>query len=368
MALAFAAAALLSPLIIWKSGGDYFSAFRQPLRIWLITVGSLVAYHASIYYAVQKAPPASAALLQGTTPLMIVLGSAVLLGERLRWWHVAGAMAGLTGCIMMLAGDGLAPTSAANPAFYLAIVGASAAIWGLYSLYSRERAHVPTSAMGLFFAASALLSGGAHLGLETWVAPTWAEWTAIAALGAFPMGLALFFWDFGVKRGDIQALGVFSYVEPFLGAVLVAVLGQGSLTWSLFWAGVLIVGGAAIASRSSWDPQAAGKDDRVGLPPASAASPPLTVTVRPRINAAPLAARSRSPTNATAAQSSIDQLQRFIDVASIADELTDICDELIALWDMTSDQSGRYAYELAAAEAGRSKSARSIKSHMRQAA
>ena len=42
---------------------------------------------------------------------------------------------------------------------------------------------------------------------ETWTAPSSAEWAAIAALGAFPMGLALFFWDFGVKRGDIQALG-----------------------------------------------------------------------------------------------------------------------------------------------------------------
>jgi drug/metabolite transporter (DMT)-like permease len=65
--------------------------------------------------------------------------------------------------------------------------------------------------------------------------------------------LALYLWDYGIKRGDLQALGAASYVEPFLGAALVAMLGQGELGWTLFWAGVLIVGGAVLASRGVWD-------------------------------------------------------------------------------------------------------------------
>ena len=146
---------------------------------------------------------------------MIVLGSALLPGERLRWWHLAGAAAGLAGVMFLVTGACVDRDPAGSPVFYLAIVGAAAAIWGLYSLFARIYSDVPTSAMGVFFAASAIVAGAAHFGLENWSPPSMADWAAIAALGAFPMGLALFFWDFGVKRGDIQALGAFSYVEPY---------------------------------------------------------------------------------------------------------------------------------------------------------
>jgi hypothetical protein len=95
--------------------------------------------------------------------------------------------------------------------------------WRLYSVFARTMPEVPTSALGMFYAASAAVSFVAHLALEDWVQPNGAEWLAMAALGCLPMGLAIYFWDHGLKRGDIQALGAFSYVEPFIGAVLVAV-------------------------------------------------------------------------------------------------------------------------------------------------
>lgn len=256
VSLALAMAAILGLFISRAVGLDIFVAFRQPKAVWALTVLSLAGYHACIYYAVQNAPALPASLLQGTTPLMIVLGSAFLPGERVRWWHIAGTVVGLAGVVALVSGD--EPVSAStNPEFYLSLVGVAAALWGLYSLASRAFADVPTSAMGVFFAGAALLAGAGHLAIETSVAPSISEWIAIFALGALPMGLALYFWDYGVKRGDIQALGGISYFEPFLGALFVVVTGQGDFRLSIIWAGVLVVGGAALASRSLWsaDPQ-----------------------------------------------------------------------------------------------------------------
>jgi hypothetical protein len=102
------------------------------------------------------------------------------------------------------------------------------------------------------FAAAAIAAAVTHVSFETWVTPAASEALAIAALGAFPMGLALYFWDFGVKRGDMQALGGASYFEPLLGAVFVAIAGQGDLELSLIWAGLLIILGAGLASRNVW--------------------------------------------------------------------------------------------------------------------
>lgn len=251
VALAFVFAALLSPLMWWITGDDPVAAFTLPPRIWVLMVGSLVGYHAVIYYATQKAPPGPAALLQGTTPLMIVLGSALLPGERLRWWHLLGAGLGFAG-IAMLVESGGEESGAGSPVFYLALIGLAAALWGIYSVATRSLPDVPSSALGVFYMLAALLCLGAHLGLEDWVTPTGRELAAIAGLGILPMGLAIYLWDFGCKYGDIQSLGAFAYVEPFIGAALVAMFTTGTLEPQMIWSGCLVIGGAVIASSSLW--------------------------------------------------------------------------------------------------------------------
>ena len=149
VAVAFAFAALLSPILWLVSGTPPWAAFQQPPRVWLLTVGSLTGYHASIYYATQKAPAAAAALLQGTTPLMIVIGSAVLPGERLRWWHVVGACLGFCGVVMLIENGGQAKATGPNPVFYLSLIGVAAGLWGLYSVASRRLPEVPSSTLGI---------------------------------------------------------------------------------------------------------------------------------------------------------------------------------------------------------------------------
>ena len=252
VALAFLFAFLMSP-VAWKiTGADPMAAFRHPIHVWLIMVISLVGYHACVYYATQQAPPAAAALLHGTTPLMIVFGSALLPGERLRWWHVAGALIGLCGIILLIDYGADDAVNSINATFYLSLVGIAAALWGLYSVVSRSLSDVPTSAMGAFYGASAVLAAIGHLCFEGWVQPQWSEWVAIAALGFIPMGLAIYLWDYGMKRGDIQALGAFSYTEPFIGVLLVAAFTSATLEWNLLWSGSLVISGAILASRSLW--------------------------------------------------------------------------------------------------------------------
>lgn len=251
VALAFTFAALLSPLAWWVTGDDPLEAFRLPLRVWVLMVGSLVGYHACIYYATQKAPPAPAALLQGTTPLVIVIGSAFLPGERLRWWHLAGAGLGFVGVLMLIESGGNEAVDG-GAVFYLALIGGAAALWGLYSITTRGLPGVPSSALGVFYMLAAFLCLGLHLSVEEWVTPDPAELAAIAGLGILPMGLAIYLWDYGCKHGDIQALGTFSYVEPFIGAALVAAFTSGTLGTDMLWSGVLVVGGAVVASSSLW--------------------------------------------------------------------------------------------------------------------
>jgi drug/metabolite transporter (DMT)-like permease len=79
---------------------------RQPPAVWLLGVGGLFGYHFFYFTALRNAPPVEAGLIAYLWPLLIVVGSAALPGERLRWYHIAGAMAGLCGTALIVAGDG----------------------------------------------------------------------------------------------------------------------------------------------------------------------------------------------------------------------------------------------------------------------
>ena len=79
---------------------------RQPLVAWLVGVGGLFGYHALYFLALRFAPPAEAGLLNYLWPLLIVLFSSLLPGERLAPHHIIGALLGLAGTVVLFAGNG----------------------------------------------------------------------------------------------------------------------------------------------------------------------------------------------------------------------------------------------------------------------
>jgi drug/metabolite transporter (DMT)-like permease len=76
-------------------------------------------------------------------------------------------------------------------------------------------------------------------------------WGAVLALGIGPVGAAFFTWDIGMKRGDIQLLGVASYAAPLLSTLALVAAGITQPSWTIALAAVLIAGGAALAARAS---------------------------------------------------------------------------------------------------------------------
>src|SRR5579871_1205922 len=80
-------------------------ALRQPLVAWIVGVGGLFGYHALHFLALRFAPPAEAGLLNYLWPLLIVLFSSFLPGERLAPHHIVGAVLGLISTVLLFAGN-----------------------------------------------------------------------------------------------------------------------------------------------------------------------------------------------------------------------------------------------------------------------
>ena len=247
-AMTFAIGALVGPLT-WIGRPDAVRALRQPPAAWIVGVGGLFGYHALYFLALRFAPPAEAGLLNYLWPLLIVLFSSLLPGERLAPHHIVGAGLGLAGTVLLFAGNsgsGFAPGQV--PGLIAAFVAAF--VWAAYSVMSRKLRSVPTDAVAGFCLATALLAVIVHGIVEVTVWPdTLAQWLAIMALGVGPVGAAFYAWDIGMKRGDIRVLGAASYATPLLSTAFLMLTGFAKPSASIAIAAVLIAGGGLIAAK-----------------------------------------------------------------------------------------------------------------------
>ena len=222
-----------------------------PWPVWALGVYGLFGYHALYFLALKSAPAVEANLINYLWPLLIVLFSALLPGERLRWFHVAGAALGLAGAAILTLGGGTLALSWEYALGYGAALGC-ALVWSSYSVLSRRFGQVPSDSVGGFCAVTAVLGFVCHALFEPTLWPQGRQWAAVLALGLGPVGLAFYLWDHGMKRGDIRALGALSYATPLLSTILLILFGAGALTWPVAVAAALIVGGALLAAGDLW--------------------------------------------------------------------------------------------------------------------
>lgn len=219
-------------------------------KVYAFGTAGLFGYHFLYFSALRMAPAAEAGLISYLWPLFIVLLSGLLPGERLSRAHVAGALLAFAGAALIVLRGAAGLTAEALPGLGLAFL--CAVTWAVYSVLSRRLGEVPTASVAVFCLATAALSVLAHLALEDTVWPeTGSGWLSILALGLGPVGLAFYTWDVGVKRGDIQLLGVASYAAPLLSTSALVLAGITQPTWTILAAAALIAGGAALAARAS---------------------------------------------------------------------------------------------------------------------
>ena len=253
--IAFAVSLLRWGLLVRRDSDAFRRIFRQRAAVWLLGIVGLFGYHALYFTALDHAPPVEASLICFLWPLLIVLLSASLPGERLHWTHLLGGALGLGGATLLVLqkADGAVAFEARYIVGYLAALGC-AFTWSIYSVMSRRFGHAPTDLVGAFCGATAALGVVAHMVIgepTVWPADAW-EWAAIVALGLGPVGVAFFVWDYGVKHGDIKALGACSYASPLLSTILLILAGKAEATMTVIVACLLIIGGAVIASRDLW--------------------------------------------------------------------------------------------------------------------
>ena len=222
---------------------------KIPIKVICFGGLGLFSYHALYFAALANAPAEEASLIAYLWPLLIVTGSALLPGEHLKKHHIGGALAGFSGTILIInGGKGLIADTDHLLGYILAL--AAAFTWTAYSLAARNIANIPTISVIYYCAFSSVLACIAHIIFEQTIIPqTINQWLAITGLGLFPVGAAFYVWDHGMKHGDVQIIGAFSYTAPLLSTLILIAITDISIKSSVVLACILITFGAVLAAK-----------------------------------------------------------------------------------------------------------------------
>lgn len=235
-----------SVLSLFVSSGQ-LAKLKVPARTLAVGVFGLFGFHAALFTALKLAPPVQANLVNYLWPLLLVVFAPLFLsGTSLKLRHVVAGLIGFLGAALAILSGG--DISEGGLVGYL-FAFLAAVIWALYSLITKKLPHFESSAVGLFALVSGILAIGVHLIWESPVSPTTTQWLLLFALGLGPLGGAFYLWDYAIKTGDPQRIGLLSFLTPLLSTTFLLVVTGRELTWLLAMAGVLIIGAAYFGNR-----------------------------------------------------------------------------------------------------------------------
>ena len=224
-----------------RGDGRPFRALIAPLFCAFGVCGS----SAFFIFATHRIPPAQAHLIAYLWPAMLVIVGGALRLFRLRWRHVGGVALGFSGAAVLVRDT---PLSGSGAGIALALL--SGLSWALYCLFRLRQGPAAGNVLTAACVISAAVCTVLHIATEHTVVPGAGALAAAVCVGIFPLALANFAWDRGVRQGNSQLLAVMAYATPILSALLLVMLGMAVPTMSLAVGGVLIAA-AGLISRNA---------------------------------------------------------------------------------------------------------------------
>lgn len=238
---------LIGSSIALPLSGFKFAPLKTKLSTLLLGVYGLFGYHFALFAALQQAPAVQANLVNYLWPLLIVvLAPLFIKTAKLKPKHLFAAVIGFTGAgIAILSGQEF--VGELEIGYLYALIAAF--IWASYSLGTKAIGGFKTAAIGSFGFVAGILALVAHFLLEPAATVTGPDWVWLIILGLGPLGGAFYFWDYALKNGNAQRVGLISFLTPLLSTAMLLIATGQSLSYLLLVSAALIFGAAFIGSR-----------------------------------------------------------------------------------------------------------------------
>ena len=223
-----------------------FKILKQPSILWIL--GTLGVFGDALYFwAFDFSEPVHADLIYYTSPFLVVLFAGFLPKERFSRVPLLASLIGFSGVFLLISdGKGFGSISAGSWLGYL-LAFLDAIFWAAYLLCSRFYSDRPVDLMGFFSGVAAILSLVFCIHQGGFVSMTLKEVSLSILIGLTTSGVALYLWDYAIKKGDIYTVSVSAYMTPFLSASILLMTGYAQPSKYFFIAFAVVLGATFIA-------------------------------------------------------------------------------------------------------------------------
>lgn len=213
-------------------------------KVLLWGVTGYFGYHFLLFYAFRFAPAIEANLINYLWPVfMVILTPPFFPEQKLRFYHIAGAVLAVIGSVFLVFGKG-GELKSENIIGYLLAFGAALA-WPIYSIGKKKMSPTSVWAIGGFCLVTGILCFITHFFLEPRVVLQFDDAWKILAMGLGPFGLAFYCWDAALRMGDSRVMGALAYLTPVISTLGLIIFANQEVVTSTLVAMILIIGGAS---------------------------------------------------------------------------------------------------------------------------
>jgi drug/metabolite transporter (DMT)-like permease len=246
--------------VLWPIYGGqvraHWSEVRPRLsRISLMAFLGFTAFNVLFYTAAYTTSAINIGILQGSIPVVVLIGAFLMHGTRASLRQIAGVLITSVG-VVVVATQG-APLSILEIGLNrgdLAML-AACVLYAFYTVALRDRPDMPATAFFTLLALIAALTSVPPLVVETllvgFALPTWQGWLVILYVAIFPSCLAQLFYLRGVDLIGPGRAGVFVNLVPVFAAILAVLLIAEPFALFHAVALALVVGGIWLAQRTA---------------------------------------------------------------------------------------------------------------------
>ncbi|MCS6991910.1 MAG: DMT family transporter [Chitinophagales bacterium] len=224
------------------------------LRVWLCGLFGVALNQLLFFEGLALTAPINAALIMTTTPILVLLLSALFRDEAFTWLKLIGVLSGAAGAVLILwsgkqliphgqgwLGDVLILLNAASYAVYLVMV--KPLLYRYHPLLLLSRVFL----IGLVFVAPVGLSGLLHAGWNSFPLVIWIE---LAFIVFFTTFLTYWFNMKALVRSNPSLVGIYIYLQPLLATTIALLLNRDRYPPLKIAATVLIFAGVYLVSQS----------------------------------------------------------------------------------------------------------------------
>ena len=220
--------ALLGAVAAGPIRADYRALLPHWPFVLLMGIFGYTGYNALYYTAAHHTTAANMAIIQGATPIVVLLLGFALYRTRLNRWQVMGAALTMVGVFVCAARGDLSVllTLSFNRGDLWLLI--ASVMYALYTLFLRKR---PASAPLVFFAAMAAGATVSAVPLIVWEAqqqaliwPSIKGWLIIAYIAVFPSLLCQIAYIRGIELIGAGRASIFYNLVPIFGVLLAALI------------------------------------------------------------------------------------------------------------------------------------------------